>query len=576
MKILFVCSAGDFPEIGTGHFVRMFTVANQIRQTWNYSKDLTIHFTGVLSEKFKAQLSASSIFYFRLEELSVSLRELSSIKVLTSYDVIVLDILDTDLSEDFRGLNEPPIIISIDNFDSSKLIDLRLFSTRNLPPRIKGSNLIFFAGANEVINKESVEREFIDVFCSFGGFDSNAYSSKLIDYLIETNHKLRINWKFAVSEPNQLIEKCNLSTFSNIEILRNQSEFLAQLSTCDIAVVSGGLTMFQSLYFGRPTIVIPQYNHQYETALKLENLGACLVTQPTRSGVDFPALLSLIEGLSESLENRRSLSRRSRLAVPENSLDRMVEVISLYEFLKWDSEFFGFGIARLHSTTLNARILKYVLAKATIDKVDCLYYLDSGESYESLKLARENGFDLVDTRLTFEKSLEIYSQDLGDLNQLRVATPSDSSELLEIAKSAYSSSRYFFDRNFEEGKCQEFYVEWVNKSILGNLDDYVLLREIDGVIAGYVTVKVSRNFGAIGLIGVREDFRENGIGTSLLQGLEVFLSRLDVPLIRVVTQGRNIAAQNLYSRCGYSVVKSEYWFHRWNSESRLARPAPIS
>jgi ribosomal protein S18 acetylase RimI-like enzyme len=151
----------------------------------------------------------------------------------------------------------------------------------------------------------------------------------------------------------------------------------------------------------------------------------------------------------------------------------------------------------------------------------------------------------------------------------RLATLEDKFQLSQIAQDAYSFSRYFFDQNFNPDKCQAFYVEWVHKSITGHLDDYVLVQEVDGVIAGYVTVKLSRNLATIGLVGVRDEFRGTGIGRRLMQDLELFLFEFDVPLVRVVTQGRNIAAQNLYSSCGYGLVNNEYWLHRWDTESQM-------
>lgn len=564
MKILFVCSAGDIPEIGTGHFVRMFSVANQIKSSWVSYKSLEIHFAGNLADKYVNLLTNSGYVYFPSGISEVSLRELFKKMPLVSYQVIVLDVLDTNLDSIFSELNLTPIIITIDNLLLSRAIDLQLFSTRQSTFESKSLNLMFFPEPDYDKSAQSCKSEFFEIFCSFGGFDSNSLSSRLVNYLIESNLDQQIKWKFMVSNPEFLLGKYGKNLSPGIEILDKSSNFLMEMSSSDLALVSGGLTMFQSLYLGCPSIVIPQYDHQIEAAVRMQNKGACLILGSDKEELEFSGLIETINHLRAEPERLTQLRFKARLAVPENNLSRIAEVSILYELLPWDSEFFGFPIARIQTPVLNQRILDFVLSRAKTDNVRCLYYLDSGQSFDSLKIAQENNFSLVDTRITFEKSLNPVNKNEEQSTYCRLATLSDSLELENIAGSDYMSSRYFFDRNFDPLKCQLFYVEWINKSILGNLDDFVLVHEVNGRIAGYITAKVFRNFATIGLIGVRKDLRGLGIGKKLMQGLESLLGKSDIPLVRVVTQGRNIAAQRLYSVCGYLPINSEYWFHRWD------------
>ena len=43
----------------------------------------------------------------------------------------------------------------------------------------------------------------------------------------------------------------------------------------------------------------------------------------------------------------------------------------------------------------------------------------------------------------------------------------------------------------------------------------------------------------------------------------------DAEKIRVVTQGRNVAAQRLYQKCGFASSSMEIWFHRWFSPEQV-------
>lgn len=563
MKILFVCSAGDIPEIGTGHFVRMFAVANQIKSSSVYNSSLEIHFTGIIEEKYVDLLTNSGFFYIPSGISEVSLYELFRTIYLDSYQVIVFDVLDTNLDSVFSELLLTPIVITLDNFDLSLVVDLQLFSTRKSPIESKSLDLIFFPEPNYKTFGQSEKFESFEVFCSFGGFDSNSLSSRLVNYLLDSDLGQQIRWKFMVSNPEFLLSEYGKNLPPGIEILDKSSDFLMELGSSDLALVSGGLTMFQSLYLGCPSIVIPQYDHQNEAAVRMQNQGACLIFRPPKEELGFSELIKTIDHLRAVPEKLTQLRLNARLAVPENNLSRIAEIFTLYELLAWDSEFFGFPIARIHSPVINQRILDYVLTRAEIDGVRCLYYLDSGQSFDSLKIAQENNFSLVDTRITFEKRLNFLKKNEENSVSYRLANLSDSLELENLAANDYLSSRYFFDRNFDSLKCQSFYVEWIRKSISGNLDDFVLVHEVNGRIAGYITAKLFRNFATIGLVGVRKELRGLGIGKKLIQGLEAFLCESDIPLVRVVTQGRNIMAQRLYSACGYSPINSEYWFHRW-------------
>jgi len=562
MKVLFACSAGEYPEIGTGHFIRMFAVANQMVAESRGLDNLVLHFFGKLTDKQIELLQESKIHYSPANNPEISANELFLYININRFDVVIIDNLDLKFHESLRRGTIDSIIITIDNFIENEEFDLCLASTRASPNVFRRDRFIAFPEPFTKKNELLPIPNSFEVFCSFGGFDHNSYSVKLINLLDSIPVLLNIKWTFAVTNPKILMQQFTGRLNSNIEILNSADEYFSRLNSCDLALVSGGLTMFQSLYLAKPTVVVPQYLHQRESAIEIANKNACLIYDPNTDSDNFSGLIELVKSLRDAPDKLDELSLFAKLEVPENQIGKLSEIFKVYERLEWDSIFFGFPIARIHVPQINQRIIDFALMQAQKDKIKCIYYLDSGSSYGSIKTAIENNFDLVDTRLTFEKFL-YKSTRITKFDNFRFATGEDALALQEIAQEVYLSSRYFFDTNFNPDLSKLFYAEWIYKSITGDLDDFVIVCELNNEVAGFVSVKLSRNHASIGLVGVKAKYRGHDVAQNLLSHLEGLLVERKIPMLRVVTQGRNIAAQRLYSKCGYLPTKCEYWFHYW-------------
>ena len=75
----------------------------------------------------------------------------------------------------------------------------------------------------------------------------------------------------------------------------------------------------------------------------------------------------------------------------------------------------------------------------------------------------------------------------------------------------------------------------------------------------YCTIRYVNNKSLIGLVGVTESQLGRGWGKKILYKVSSMLKRKGYSEIRVVTQARNIRAQNLYSSVGFKVAKTEVW-----------------
>lgn len=98
-------------------------------------------------------------------------------------------------------------------------------------------------------------------------------------------------------------------------------------------------------------------------------------------------------------------------------------------------------------------------------------------------------------------------------------------------------------------------------------DGKVLIAEVDGDVAGFVTVltKVSsgelqdgdQEYGLVSDLIVREPYRRQGLGQQLLDAAEKYAKSRQVSCMRVSVLAGNIAAEELYSANGYRALFAE-------------------
>lgn len=230
------------------------------------------------------------------------------------------------------------------------------------------------------------------------------------------------------------------------------------------------------------------------------------------------------------------------------------------DLLDWDSEFFGFRIARVREARLTARNLRDVLEWCGREGIRCLYFLASVDSFETAALAGANGFKMTDLRFTLARSLD---GNVGATKSVRAFNESDLPFLREIAAVSHRDSRFYHDPGFPDQRCDEFYGTWIDRSCHGYADT-VLVAEHDRRPAGYVSCHLQPNgTGTIGLLAVADWCRGIGLGAQLVAASLQFFTGAGCTRVTVVTQGRNCPAQRLYQNCGFRSASMELWYHRW-------------
>jgi ribosomal protein S18 acetylase RimI-like enzyme len=227
--------------------------------------------------------------------------------------------------------------------------------------------------------------------------------------------------------------------------------------------------------------------------------------------------------------------------------------------LEWDSKFFGCRIARLECQ-LTTETMQSAASWCWRNRVDCLYLTIPCNDAEAVKVAEANRCQLVDIRLSFERPLVDMPPPQRSVRPFR---ESDIPTLVDIAASSHFQSRFYYDSRFPRERCDELYRVWIERSCRG-WADAVFIAENDETPAGYVSCHLEANAtGSIGLMAVAAESRGSGLGRHLVNAALQFFRENGRTRATVVTQGRNLASQRLYQRCGFVTESALLYYHRW-------------
>jgi dTDP-4-amino-4,6-dideoxy-D-galactose acyltransferase len=245
------------------------------------------------------------------------------------------------------------------------------------------------------------------------------------------------------------------------------------------------------------------------------------------------------------------------------------------ELLPWDSAFFGVRIARVVPHRLTVKLVADVDRWATDRGVACVYFLADARDDETISLAEHHGYRLISERVTYKITIAMTSPASADGrgDAVRAAAEADLPALEAIAEAAHSDSRFYADDHFPRARCDELYRSWIRNSVHGYADAVLVCDDHAGP-NGYVTchLQSSRHSGSIGLLAVRQNSRGNRLGRRLMEASIAWFAARGARNVSVVTQGRNVAAQRLYERCGFLTSSVELDYHKWYTDAPARSP----
>jgi len=224
----------------------------------------------------------------------------------------------------------------------------------------------------------------------------------------------------------------------------------------------------------------------------------------------------------------------------------------------FDSDVFGFRVAKIthiepgdSSQLLNRRV-KDLLSELTKDKVRYVTYRIQSGNFPVIHALEKNGFNLIDGLISLEISIPNIEIE-EPVDEIREADKNDLEKLKNLTSGLYSQSRVLNDPLIPKNRANEFYVRWIENSVLGKTADLVLVWEENNKILGYITLQKK---GQIPLLGVSSEARGKGIAKKLVKASFGVFKDWGVDSIIIETQMSNIPALRVYQDCGFKVIDS--------------------
>jgi dTDP-4-amino-4,6-dideoxy-D-galactose acyltransferase len=233
-----------------------------------------------------------------------------------------------------------------------------------------------------------------------------------------------------------------------------------------------------------------------------------------------------------------------------------------YEILQWDSDLFGFKIAKVvFEDTINDNFQE-VIHKLKENNVKLIYcYINPDNSFNQQLKEKYKAFQ-VDEKVTYTQNIE-NRKFIVNANIIEYKKGEITSKLISLAIQSSEYSRFRIDKHFPENSCDKLYAQWITNSVKNIFDNAVYVYLENDIIKGLVTLKDKPDAGSISIIGVDKGERGKNIGTELIHAAFFHYQQLNLNKIDVVTQKANKPACKFYEKNGFEIEYIENIYHIW-------------
>lgn len=337
MKIAFRVDGGSTnkhdsgAKRGMGHISRCLSLATKL-----YEHGCEPIF---IMRPFNAGIEKVCSKGFKVIQLPVDLDEnieaihIQSILTAINPQALVIDKLNTTLDY-MQSLKETEVYcINIDDLgEGNKMTDL-LLCTLVRPPSIAHKNLysgpayMVIADIFKNIHKrqKSINASVKHILISMGGSDPEKLTLKTIDAIeaMKIDATIQVIVGSAYTHYQEITQKINQSDKQFI-VKSNVDNMHELLYEADLAIISGGVTVYEVAASGTPAIVICQNEHENTNVFEDYNfvVKAGLGTQ-----LSVPEITSIIKSLLEDVTAREMLSENGKKMVDGQGAERISHLI---------------------------------------------------------------------------------------------------------------------------------------------------------------------------------------------------------------------------------------------------------
>lgn len=268
-------------QLGLGHVYRMRELATKLRQQEINSLFLVNDNPKVINLLNSFDISVLRRDYTYEEEK----RKINSLLSRYNIKIIISDLLEYSnvYIKFLKTLNIPKVtfhehatnddfsdlLVNYNTFEGS-LSNLNLNNSKCLGPKF------CILPSSITPNTNSIKKKVDNILITFGGSDPCNFSSRVVKILDAHKNALigisKITLHLGIeNKEKEYIEGLISESSLHFEILSNVKDFSSVMRANDMAICSGGNTMYELCYLGIPSIVVPQNSHQRTFALELDS-----------------------------------------------------------------------------------------------------------------------------------------------------------------------------------------------------------------------------------------------------------------------------------------------------------------
>jgi len=336
-SVIFRCDAGHSPEIGTGHIARSKTLANSLVNNDLLNTEDIFFYTRddpdfSLGQKY---LKGSGLQYQVFPRNSLEANSTSELEILanSSASIIFMDRLETS-SGLVKGLLESgKKVVTFDDYGPGRVhSDLAISAifddveiSNNL---VKGYEYLILS--RKTYHPKQIRSQIKKIVATFGGIDARDLCSFFLQNSLVISNLCSVDIVLGRCEESVLknylrfIESNNLKDRFNIYV--SPSNYHEIIAEADLAITSGGLSIFEFSAYGIPSIALPQYEHQLRTIKNLGDAGICLPGTDNMN-LSNEKFRDCIGKLTDDVNYRQSMAMEARKRIDGEGVQRITTLL---------------------------------------------------------------------------------------------------------------------------------------------------------------------------------------------------------------------------------------------------------
>ena len=269
-------------KIGSGHFYRCLALGKNLKK-----KGVKVYFLiqGKIESKILKEIKKSSFLIKYLKKKNID----EIINYLKIHDIrsLVIDKPNSNINIQKRLKTKIKLLIVIQDIPKHNYCDILLNQnyltyTKKKYKKLSRKNTKLLLGPkyfikNNTFKKKKIKRnkKKFTIHIFYGGSANNKNILKVLKAILELNlTNIKVECFTGIFDKNYNKLKKKFKNYKFINFYRNKSpkKFLNHLIQSDLAFGSAGVTLFERLYFGIPSIVTSISKNQIDNAISLNKM----------------------------------------------------------------------------------------------------------------------------------------------------------------------------------------------------------------------------------------------------------------------------------------------------------------